>query len=515
MPARAPFHGLVPNQRSRVGATLAMATAAVVLVYSLVELGTSPSPKLGALVYFGLPCLTLGGLLLLLWGHRVAAAQSQKDGTPTTAQAGPARPNEPAPRRLVAGLLAVGVVAAAVLGLIGVQATRFSSSLPFCAGACHEPMEPTVTAFHASPHAEVTCADCHQGAGVTGFVRAKASGVREAWAMTRGSYTRPIFAAAEDLPPTAETCQACHPAPEPPAEPRRLTIFRPDEANTTEHLELTMTSSASPGTTDGSVGIDWHHDLDHRVTYVALDEQQQHILWVSVQRWDGTVTEYSTAEDGESTVDLTALPRRQLDCVGCHNRTGHRFESPSMAVDQALTEGRLPASLPWIKTAVVSALVQPYESRAAAQSGIAEAIEATYRQRQPDLLTTRRDDVERAIDGAMAIYGRNVFPKMGVDWQTYPDNIGHRHWPGCFRCHDDQHRSPDGQTLSKSCTLCHDAPRRSPAEPSKATPPAESAWHPWDMPADHVAVKEHDDLLCHQCHRPGNRPRSACEDCHR
>ncbi|MBW2459969.1 MAG: hypothetical protein JRI68_36110 [Deltaproteobacteria bacterium] len=236
---------------------------------------------------------------------------------------------------------------------------------------------------------------------------------------------------------------------------------------------------------------------------------------MSVRRWDGTVTEYSAADHDTSAAEFAALPRRRLDCVGCHNRTGHRFESPSMAVNRALAEGRLPATLPWVKTAVVGALVQTYESRAVARRGLAEAIEATYRQRQPDLLTTRRDDVERAIDGAMAIYARNVFPKRGVDWQTYPDHIGHRHWPGCFRCHDDKHRSPDGHQLSKSCTLCHGEPRRSSLESSVAPPPAESAWHPWDMPAEHVEVKEHDDLLCHQCHRPGKRPRSACEDCHR
>jgi hypothetical protein len=30
--------------------------------------------------------------------------------------------------------------------------------------------------------------------------------------------------------------------------------------------------------------------------------------------------------------------------------------------------------------------------------------------------------------------------------------------PGCFRCHDDEHKSADGGVISQSCELCHTAP---------------------------------------------------------
>jgi hypothetical protein len=28
-------------------------------------------------------------------------------------------------------------------------------------------------------------------------------------------------------------------------------------------------------------------------------------------------------------------------------------------------------------------------------------------------------------------------------------------FPGCFRCHDDEHRTADGQTISQDCSTCH------------------------------------------------------------
>ena len=46
---------------------------------------------------------------------------------------------------------------------------------------------------------------------------------------------------------------------------------------------------------------------------------------------------------------------------------------------------------------------------------------------------------------------------MKADWQAYPDNIGHKDWPGCFRCHDDLHKSSDGKHAIKGndCNTCH------------------------------------------------------------
>jgi hypothetical protein len=44
---------------------------------------------------------------------------------------------------------------------------------------------------------------------------------------------------------------------------------------------------------------------------------------------------------------------------------------------------------------------------------------------------------------------------MKVQWGTYPNNIGHADFPGCFRCHDDRHKAADGRLIKQDCDACH------------------------------------------------------------
>jgi hypothetical protein len=53
------------------------------------------------------------------------------------------------------------------------------------------------------------------------------------------------------------------------------------------------------------------------------------------------------------------------------------------------------------------------------------------------------------------IYARNVFPSMNVFWDTYPNHLGHESSPGCLRCHDNRHKTADGERISKKCEVCH------------------------------------------------------------
>jgi hypothetical protein len=55
------------------------------------------------------------------------------------------------------------------------------------------------------------------------------------------------------------------------------------------------------------------------------------------------------------------------------------------------------------------------------------------------------------------IYTNNFFPEMKISWRAYPNNIGHKDWPGCFRCHDDKHLAGDGKSAIRGneCNVCH------------------------------------------------------------
>jgi hypothetical protein len=65
------------------------------------------------------------------------------------------------------------------------------------------------------------------------------------------------------------------------------------------------------------------------------------------------------------------------------------------------------------------------------------------------------DQIDAASTAIGNIYASNVFPVMKVDWNTYPNHIGHEQSPGCFRCHNDEHESEDGRVISQDCDTCH------------------------------------------------------------
>jgi hypothetical protein len=45
---------------------------------------------------------------------------------------------------------------------------------------------------------------------------------------------------------------------------------------------------------------------------------------------------------------------------------------------------------------------------------------------------------------------------MRVTWGTHSNNRGHMDAPGCFRCHDDQHKTSSGEVIRQDCDLCHE-----------------------------------------------------------
>jgi hypothetical protein len=144
-----------------------------------------------------------------------------------------------------------------------------------------------------------------------------------------------------------------------------------------------------------------------------------------------------------------------MDCMDCHNRPAHTFFfTPERAVDSALAQGRMPRELPFIRREAVAAVRGTYPDRDAALKAIESRLAAFY---------TSRDEataglVRRAVAATQDVWGANVFPAMRVTWGTYPNHVGHVDSPGCFRCHDDSHKTTDGKVISQDCELCHSLP---------------------------------------------------------
>jgi hypothetical protein len=123
----------------------------------------------------------------------------------------------------------------------------------------------------------------------------------------------------------------------------------------------------------------------------------------------------------------------------------------SSAVDRAIASGELPATLPFVKRETVAALTKAYPNEPTALEAIRQSLTAFYASR-PDIAGK---DLDRAVSTTQRLYATNVFPEMSVTWETYKSQLGHPESSGCFRCHDDEHKTSSGKAIRQDCELCH------------------------------------------------------------
>jgi hypothetical protein len=86
---------------------------------------------------------------------------------------------------------------------------------------------------------------------------------------------------------------------------------------------------------------------------------------------------------------------------------------------------------------------------------IATSLTTYYQTKQRAFAKASPQLLKRAIAEVQTIYTHNFFPAMKVNWSVYANNIGHKDFPGCFRCHDGSHASASGKTITHDCDTCH------------------------------------------------------------
>lgn len=513
MAPKKPHTGLYRNWVSYLGGIISAAGFFLVLLFLLLELSLKrPSPYIGIFTFVLFPGLIGAGIVLALIGMRFEAQRRVRVGA-TAALPYPAIDlNEPKQRRRFAVGIVVGTLLLVVFAFTGYNGFLLTESVGFCGETCHV-MKPELTAYLASSHARVRCVDCHVGEGAGWYVHSKLSGARQLFAITFGTYERPIPTPVENLRPARETCEHCHwPEKFVQAQLYQRPHFRYDEKNTPEQITL-LVKTGGGGQNGG--GIHWHMFIENTVTFVAEDRHHQEIPWVQVKRKDGSTTEYFRQERKINPAQLASLKKHVMDCMDCHNRPAHNFQPPDLAVDRALAAGAISTTLPFVKLAAVDALSRPYKDARSAHDGLRQDLLAFYAEKYPELAKNRAAEIDGAVKKLIDIYDHNVFPEMKVGWDTYPSNIGHRYWSGCFRCHDGKHVSPEGKAIRSECNICHTDPKRGPQTGmGEVLQKAERDWHPWEMPEKHLAIAKHAEIQCSACHLAGRRPKTECKDCH-
>lgn len=428
----------------------ALVTTAVIswlFVLPLQVRGHVNNPYVGIVTFLILPALFFTGLLLIPLGMYAGKRQIRKGLD------GPAFDRKAALYRL-AWFFGVTTLLNVLIGTqFTYRAVKHMETPQFCGQSCHT-MNPEFAAYRNSPHARVECVECHVAPGAAGWIASKSAGIRQLFETVFATYPRPIPSALEtnSLVPARQTCENCHwPQKFGSVKLRVFTHYAEDEQNSRTQTVLMMMVGGSK-----FAGIHGKHFAQGiSIRFVAGDSKRQTIPWVEYR--NSTTGEIETFISEGSTPDaIKALPIYEMQCVDCHNRPTHTFESASRGMDDALALGEVATGLPFIKKKGVELLTATYKSSGEAAEKLPSALVGFYKQSYPDLYPTRSEDIQLAAQGVLAIYNRNVFPDLNVTWGTYPNNLGHTDFPGCFRCHDGSHTSANAKTITQDCNACHE-----------------------------------------------------------
>jgi len=414
------------------------------LLFLLDSLAHFSNPYIGILTYLIAPGFVLLGLVMTGAGAlRQKHKPGYSSGTFTRVFVDLSRPRD----RKVAGLFIAGSILFLLVSAVGsYQSYHFSESTQFCGQACHTVMKPELVTYQHGSHARVACVECHIGPGAKWFVKAKISGTYQLYAVAFNKYPRPIPTPIKNLRPAQETCEQCHwPKKFVGNLDRTYESFLGDETNTPYTVRMTMKVGGGDPTHGPLGGIHWHMNVGKRIEYLSTDPARQKIPWVRMVDAQGVVTEFR-AKGFTNAIAESAL--RRMDCMDCHNRPAHAYQSPNAAVNLQLALGRIDRTLPWIKTNAVFVLTRNYTNETQALQRIATHLSTQY---------PNEHRIRAVIEVVQEIYRDNFFPDMSASWKKYPDNIGHKDWPGCFRCHDGRHTSADGLHILKAndCNTCH------------------------------------------------------------
>ena len=435
------------NWISLVGVVVVTAAAVTWLVFLPITLRSgSVHPYVGIVAYLLLPGIFIGGLVLIPIGIFLRRLRLRKKGELPT-EFRPIDPRNPELRRLALFIAVTTFLNIIIASQLSYSSVRYMETSKFCGATCHV-MKPEYAAYEVAAHSKVDCVSCHVGPGASGFVRAKVTGVRQVFHVVLNSYPRPIPEPLERLRPATETCESCHARSRFFGDRMRdLASYGIDEQNTLTHTVLMMHLGTGGPHSSGVHGA--HLGEGVTLRYYPADDVRQNIPFVEYTA-AGKTTNFAIPG---AKPDLSKL--RAMQCIDCHNRPAHTFQLPERAMDRAMAFGDISPALPFAKKQGLEILKQTYATGEDAAVKIPAAFEDYYRKIYPQIFAQQRDDVTRSARALLNVYQHNVFPEMKITWGTYPNNLGHTDFTGCFRCHDEQHASSDGKTITQDCSSCH------------------------------------------------------------
>ncbi|MFN8240968.1 MAG: NapC/NirT family cytochrome c [Bacteroidales bacterium] len=446
------------NWLTIIGAIIASVNLTlIVFLFILSSVFNKGNTNLGLYIYIILPGFFVLGLLLIPIGMILERKRIRKMIDPTKQRLPYVDLNDPRHRNAFI-LFSIATIIILFLSTLGsFKAYHITESVEFCGTLCHKVMEPEYTAYQNSPHANVTCVECHVGSGADWYIKSKLSGLYQVYSVIAKKYPTPISTPLHDLRPASETCQKCHwPQKFYPRSIQNNKYFLADSLNSEWDIILEMKLGPEYADLGFREGIHWHINPSVNIEYVSENDKRETITYVKyTDKKTGKEIIYRNEANPINDSTLVASEHRTMDCIDCHNRPSHNYKSPAVYFDNAMLTGAVSKEIPFIKKVSMGVLNQKFGDKDTALMEINNTISNYYKESYADFFEKNKDIIQSSIANIQKSYSQNTFPFMKVTYDAYPEHIGHLESEGCFRCHNDSFKSEDGRVISKDCNLCH------------------------------------------------------------
>lgn len=429
----------------------------IILLFIISSIWDKSNTYLGLFIYIILPGFLLLGLVMIPIGMLQKRKQIRRSGDPVKSRLPLVDLNDPAHRNAFIIFTVTTIIILFLSTLGSFEAFHFTESVEFCGKLCHKVMEPEYTAYQHSPHANVTCVECHVGSGADWYVKSKLSGLHQVYAVLANSYHRPIETPLHDLRPARETCEKCHWPQK--FYPRTLQInkyYLADSLNSEWDIMLQMKTGPEYSGAGFNEGIHWHINPDISIEYFSENDKRENISYVKyTNKKNGEINIYKNADNPVSDSLISVNQLRSMDCIDCHNRPSHNYNSPPVYFDKALLAGSVSKEIPFIKKIAMEILKEPFRNKDTAMIMIGDSIKNFYQVKFNSYYVSNREKIDSSIHSIRKYFSQNAFPRMKVTYDVYPNHIGHLETEGCFRCHNGSFISDKGHIITRDCNLCH------------------------------------------------------------
>lgn len=173
-------------------------------------------------------------------------------------------------------------------------------------------------------------------------------------------------------------------------------------------------------------GIHWHINPAVNIEYISENDKRENITYVKyTNKSNGEVTIYKNDNNPVSDSLLSVSTTRTMDCIDCHNRPSHNYNSPTVYFDKAMLTGAISKNIPFFKKVAMGILRDTFTDKDTALLKIESSITDFYKSDYNDFYTKNKDLINNSITAVGKAFSQNTFPKMKVTYDRYPEHIGH------------------------------------------------------------------------------------------